>query len=298
MDRLDTMRLLLSVVDTGSLSAAGRRLNMPLATVSRHISDLEAHLKTRLLLRSSRRIALTEAGQGFVQSCRRILDDVEEAERQASGEYSAPKGELVLTAALVFGRLYVVPVLAGFLAAYPDIDVRLVLSDSAVNLIESDIHIAVRMGKLADSNLKAVRVGSIRRVLCASPDYLAARGTPQTPQDLARYDCVTFVGPTQPDIWDFTVGNTRESVRVRSRLVVNSAEAAVDAALAGVGVTAVFSYHAADAVRDGRLVLLPFYNEAAAIPVSLVYAMGGLLPLKMRAFLDYAAPRLKAKLAA
>jgi DNA-binding transcriptional LysR family regulator len=298
MDRLESMSLLLAVVDTGSLSAAGRQRNMPLATVSRHISELEIHLKTRLLQRTSRRVSLTEAGQDYVQSCRRILEDVEAAERQASGEYTAPRGELVITAVVVFGRQHVVPVLASFLSAYPDIDVRLLLVDGAVNLLENNVHVGVRMGPLADSSLKAIRVGTIQRVMCASPSYLAQRGTPTQPQDLTWHDCVTYLGPMQPDVWEFPVGKAHESVRVRSRLVVNGAEAAAEAALQGAGITAVFSYQVIDAVRDGRLVLLPFYADAAPIPVNLVYALGGLLPLKVRAFLDYAAPRLKARLAA
>jgi DNA-binding transcriptional LysR family regulator len=273
MDRLDAMSLLLTVVDAGSLSAAGRRLDIPLATVSRRIGDLETHLKTRLLQRTSRRVTLTDAGRDYVEACRRILDDVDAAERQASGEYTTPKGGLVVTSAMVFGRMHVVPVLATFLSAYPEIDVRLMLSDSVVDLVENRIDVGVRIAKLADSSLHALRLGTIQRVYCASPAYLERRGTPQRPQDL------------------------EESVRVRSRLVVNSAEAAVDAARAGAGIAAVFTYQAAQGLRSSELVTLPLETNPTAIPVSLVYAASGLLPLKLRAFLDYAAPRLKARLA-
>jgi DNA-binding transcriptional LysR family regulator len=297
MDRLDAMSLLLTVVDAGSLSAAGRRLDIPLATVSRRIGDLETHLKTRLLQRTSRRVTLTDAGRDYVEACRRILDDVDAAERQASGEYTTPKGGLVVTSAMVFGRMHVVPVLATFLSAYPEIDVRLMLSDSVVDLVENRIDVGVRIAKLADSSLHALRLGTIQRVYCASPAYLERRGTPQRPQDLAGHDCITFAGPTRPDEWTFQTGRTEESVRVRSRLVVNSAEAAVDAARAGAGIAAVFTYQAAQGLRSSELVTLPLETNPTAIPVSLVYAASGLLPLKLRAFLDYAAPRLKARLA-
>jgi DNA-binding transcriptional LysR family regulator len=293
MDRLDTMSLLLAVIDTGSLSAAGRRLNMPLATVSRRISELEAHLKTRLLQRSSRRVTLTDAGLAYVAACRRILDEVTEAERAAAGEYSTPRGELGITAAMLFGRRYMIPIVTAFLAAYPDIDVRMVLSDGVVDLLQGHIDVAVRLGPLADSSLRALRVGFIQRVACASPDYLAARGTPAGAADLAGHDRINFLAQGSRDFWSFQSGDVTS---FRARLTVNSAEAAVQAALAGAGITTVFNYHAADSVRAGRLVLLPLYTDRQPIPVSLVYAIGGMLPQKLRAFLDYAAPRLKARL--
>ena len=172
MDRLEAMSIVLAVVEAGSLSAAGRRLRLPLATVSRKVSDLEAHLRTKLFNRSSRKLVLTDAGSSYVAACKRILADVTEAERAASGEYAAPTGELVLTAPISLGRLHVVPMLADFFTAYPDIDVRLVLADRVVSLIEDHIDVALRIGTLPDSSLIALRVGTVRRVTCASPDYL------------------------------------------------------------------------------------------------------------------------------
>ena len=174
MDRLNAMSVLLTVVEAGSLSAASRRLGTPLATVSRKISDLEAHLKTRLLIRSTRQISLTDAGRSYVEACRRILEQVDEAERTASGEYSAPKGDLTVTAPVVFGRLHVLPVALEFLTAYAEIGLRLVLSDSILSLVEDNIDLAVRIGILPDSSLIATRIGLIRHVVCASPAYFAA----------------------------------------------------------------------------------------------------------------------------
>ena len=208
MDRLESMSILVTAVEAGSLSAAARRLGMPLATVSRKVSELEAHLKTRLLNRSSRRLTLTDAGRSYVAACKRILEDVGEAERAASGEYSAPKGDLIITAPIVFGRLHVLPVVTEFLKAYPDIDIRIVLADRVVNLLEEHVDLAVRIGELPDSSLVATRVGAIRRVVCGSPAYFAARGTPKHPSELGTHDCVTFEGLMSPDAWTFTIGKS------------------------------------------------------------------------------------------
>jgi DNA-binding transcriptional LysR family regulator len=297
MDRFDAMSVLLEVVEAGSLSAAARRLGMPLATVSRRIADLEARLNARLFNRSSRRITLTDAGQAYAAAARRILDEVGEAERVAAGEYRAPKGELIVTAPIVFGRLHVLPVVLDFLRAYPEIDIRLVQADRVIDLMENHVDLAVRIADLPDSSLIAARVGAIRRVVCASPAYFAAKGTPQCPADLAGHDCITFSGLMASDLWTFA-GEAPATIAVRSRLVVNTAEAAVDAAVAGLGITRVLSYQTADALRDGMVAIALRDFEPPPAPVSLVYTGQGLLPQKLRVFLDFAAPRLKARLAA
>lgn len=297
MDRFESMSTLLAVVEAGSLSAGARRLGMPLTTVSRRVSELEGRLKSRLLTRTSRRVVLTDAGRSYVAACRRILEQLEEAERAAAGEYSAPTGELMITAPVVFGRLHVLPVVIGFLRAYPDIDIRMALADRVVNILEEPIDLAVRIGHLPDSNLVARRVGFVRRVISASPAYLAERGTPRTPRDLAAHDCITFEGMTAPDSWTFPTGKSEASVAIRSRLVVNTAEAAIDAAKAGLGITRVLSYQVASALRDGALVLALESFEPAPLPVNLLHRGRRLLPLKLRAFLDFATPRLTTALA-
>ena len=295
MDRLEAMSILLTAVEAGSLSAAARRLGMPLATVSRKVSDLEAHLRTRLFNRTSRRLTLTDAGRSYVEACKRILEEVTEAERTVAGEYSAPKGDLIITAPVVFGRLHVLPVITAFLKAYQDINVRLVLADRIVNLLEDNVDLAIRIGPLSDSGLVATRVGAIRQVVCGSPAYFAARGVPERPVDLGRHDCITSDGLMSPDVWRFPAGKSTASVAIRSRLAVNSAQAAIDAAVAGLGVTRVLSYQAVNAIRAGSLGVVLENFEPAPWPVSLVYAgRGRLIPLKLRAFLDFAAPRLKA----
>lgn len=295
MDRLESMFLFVAAAEAGSLSAAGRRLGIPLATISRKISELEGHLKTRLLNRSARRLTLTDAGHAYLAACRRILDDVGEAERTAAGEYITPTGELIITAPIVFGRLHVLPVVIAFLAAYPEVDIRLTLADRITQLVDEHIDLAVRIGQLPDSNMVAIRIGSIRHVVCASPAYLADHGTPKTPEDLATHRCITFEGALAT--WSFANGKAEFAVPVRSRLRVNTAEAAIDAAVAGVGMTRVLSYQIAEAVRSGTLhpVLQAF--EPEPWPVSLVHAGQGLLPVKLRAFLDFAAPRIRERLA-
>lgn len=293
MDRLEAMAIFVAAVETGSLSAAGRRLGTPLPTVSRKISDLESHLNTRLLIRSTRKLSLTDAGAAYLAAARRILDQVEEAERSAAGEYAAPQGELVVAAPIVFGRLHVLPLVNAFLQRFPAVRVRLLLSDRNTDIIEDHIDVAVRIGPLPDSALVATRVGAVRSVVCASPAYLAAHGTPKSPADLRALDAVTFDALGGPDAWPAPPDPSGPAGPVRPRLSVTTAEAALDAAIAGVGVTRVLSYQAAAAVADGRLSIILGGFAGAPLDVSLVHAGQGRIPLKTRAFLDLAAPRLK-----
>ena len=298
MDRLEAMRVLLTAVETGSLSAAGRELGIPLPTVSRKVSALEALIKTRLLQRSTRNLTLTDAGRAYVEACKRILSDVDEAERAAAGEYSAPQGDLVITAPIVFGRLHVLPVVTEFLKAYPDVDVRLIFGDSVVNLLEDHIDLAVRVGELPDSSLVATGIGHIRLVVCGSPRYLADRGRPTRIEELSGHDCISFEGLTSADGWRFASGNDDVTVPIHSRLIVSTADAAIAAAVEGAGLTRVLCYQVADAVQAGELQIVLDDFEPAPWPVSLVYAGRGRLPLKLRAFLDFARERLRARVAA
>jgi DNA-binding transcriptional LysR family regulator len=293
MDRLGSMSILVAVSEAGSLSAAAVRLNMPLTSVSRKIADLEHHLKTQLLTRSSRKTGLTDAGKSYVDACRRILDEVVEAERIATGEYTAPKGELNITAPIVLGRLYLVPVLSDFLRAYPDIDARLTLADRLVDLTEEGIDAALRVGDLPDSTMVATRIGTIDRVFAASSSYLKCRGTPQTFGDLVKHNCVGVQGFTGPSFW--SLANNAE-VPARFRLTVNSTDAACEAAKAGLGIISVFSHHVASSFQDRTLVPVLSDFEQQTLPLSLVRKSGGYLPLKLRAFLDFATPRLKMRL--
>lgn len=290
MDRLEAMAVLIKVVELGSLSAAGRALGMPLATLSRKVSDLEAVLGARLLIRTTRKISLTDAGIAYVAAARTILEQVEEAERNAAGEFTAPKGELAITAPLMFGRLHVLPVIADFLAEHDAITVRLVLADRNIDLVDDRVDMAVRIGVLPDSAMVATRVGTMRTVTCASPALLDKHGMPQTPQDLQRFPCVAVDVPGLAPSWRF---RDRNDVVVHPRLLVTTPEAAAVAAVRGVGVARVLHYHVADEVRQGRLRVVLETHETDPAPVHLVHAGRGQMPLKMRRFLDFAAPRLR-----
>jgi DNA-binding transcriptional LysR family regulator len=297
MDRLDAMTVFQTAVEAGSLSAAGRKLGMPLATVSRKISELEAHLKTRLLHRSTRQLTLTDAGHAYLAASKRILEQIDEAERAASGEYSAPKGDLLITAPIVFGRLHVLQIVVEFLQAYPNVDVRLLLGDRTVNLLEDHIDLAVRIGELPDSSLSATRVGSIRRVVCGSPDYFAKHGMPQSPDELTQHQCIRFDALGAANTWVFNAAGVDVSVSIHPRLIVNTAEAAIDAAVASFGVTRVLSYQIASALQSALLSVVLETFEPAAVPVSLVYSRQGRLPVKLRAFIDFAQTRLRQSMA-
>lgn len=297
MDRLQAMSIVLAVAETGSLSAAARRTRTPLATVSRKVSELEAHLQTKLFNRSSRVLAPTDAGRSYVAAAKRILADVAEAERTASGEYTVPRGELSVTAPPAFGRLHLVPVLAEFVAAFPDVDVHLDLRDRSINLLEEHIDVALRIGTLADSSLIAARIGEIRRVVCASPMYLKARGFPKSPSDLSKHDCISSVPPLQTAAaWTFRKDNTEHVVPVRSRLVLNNIESAFEAARAGMGIAAVASYQVTESVKCGELAMLLRDFDSPSIPVTFVYPPNRFMPGKLRAFLDFALPRLRTRI--
>lgn len=295
MDRFEAMSILVATVETGSFSAAGRKLGIPLATVSRKVADLEAHLKVRLLTRSTRSLTPTDAGVAYIEACRRILEQISEAERNAAGEFSTPKGELVITAPVVFGRMHVLPIVNAFLAEYPEVNVRMVLTDRLLNMLEEHIDLALKIGALPDSNLIATTLGTVCRVVCGSPDYLAAHGTPKSPEDLQSHACISFEPLAQGCAWKFAAPTRRgeKSISIRPRLVVNTAEAAVDAAIAGVGLAHVLSYQAWPAHQEGKLKLILRQFEPNPVPVSLVQTGQGEMPAKTRRFVDFAVPRLR-----
>ncbi|WP_337268656.1 LysR family transcriptional regulator [Oryzifoliimicrobium ureilyticus] len=294
------MSLLIDVVDTGSFSAAARKRRLPLTTITRKVSDLEAVLGAKLLVRTTRKLSLTDTGASYLAAARRIIDQVEEAERQAAGEFTEPRGELVITAPVQFGHLHVLPIVTDFLALFPEISIRLMLLDRNVHLVEDHVDMAVRIGRLADSSMIATSVGKMRTVHCASPQLLGETGIPQTVQDLRKMPCVQFDGAGSAPIWRFVNPATKidEELEVASRLSVSTVEGALRAALRHAGVVRLLHYQVAEAVAGKRLQIILEAFEPPAVPVSLVHAAYGQMPLKMRRFLDYAAPRLKSVLSA
>jgi len=294
MDRLETLRLFVSIVETGSLAAAGRRHGQPPPSVTRALAALEDRLGVRLLERSTRRSRATAAGQRLADQARRVLSDYDDAMAEASGA-AALRGRLRIGAPLVFGKLHVAPIAAAFLDAQPQIGVDLLLADRNVDLIEEAIDIALRIGALNDETLVVRRVGSLRRVVAASPSYLAVRGTPTTPAALETHETIQFSAPTTSTDWRFqTPDGAPIAVRVQPRFSVNAAEAAVEAAIAGRGVVTALSYQTEAAIADGSLVRVLGDYEMPAIPVSLVFVSARLLPARVRAFIDFAAPKLAA----
>ncbi len=295
VDRLEAMTLLVRVVEKGGFTAAGRDLGMPLATVSRKVNELETHLGVKLLVRTTRKVALTETGAAYVASARRILEEIDETERKAAGEFHAPRGELVVTAPVFFGRRHILPVVTDFLAAYPEINVRLLLADRNLSLFDDHVDMAARIGPLPDSNMVATRIGSMRVVVCASPKLLAEHGVPESPEDLAALPCVNFDFLSPASIWTFRTQDAKgiADLPVWPRLSVSAAEAAVWAAARGVGTTRVLQYQCAEAVRDGSLRIILGDFEVEPLPVHLIHAGRGDLPSKMRVFLDFAVPRLR-----
>jgi DNA-binding transcriptional LysR family regulator len=296
MDRFEAMTILLAAVDAGSLSAASRRLRLPLARVSRRVAELEEHLGMRLLLRGNRKLVLTEAGRDYVSSCRRIMEELAEVERVATGEYRAPHGELTISAPQGMARSDLLPVVVEFQRTYPEIRVRVQLTERNVNLVEDHVDVALRVGELPDSSMIATRVALIRRVLCASPAYLKTKGRPKTLADLASHDCVAYEGYSAGDTWEFHSEGAIQMIQVRSRLLVNFSDAAITAAAAGAGIARLFSYQIEDLVKAGVLVILLEAYEPAPRPISLIYPSQRHVPQKLRAFLDFAIPRLRERL--
>ncbi|MEA1652056.1 LysR family transcriptional regulator [Nitrospirillum sp. BR 11164] len=301
MDRLDELSLFLAILETGSLAAAGRRLRRSAPAVTRTLAALEARVGTRLVERTTRQLAPTEAGRRLAETARRVLADYDEAMRE--GNEAAPRGLLRVTAPLVFGRRHVTPVVTSFLAAYPLVRVELLLSDRQLDLIEDGLDVALRIGDLPDSGLVARRVGQVRQVTVAAPGYLAHRGTPQRPEDLGTHDTIVSTplvhapqaGPAE---WRFLApGGDRgreRTVPLSPRLMVNEVEAKLEAVRAGHGIGQALSYQVVDDLAAGRLVRLLTAFERPPLPVHLVVPSTVHLAAKARAFLDHAAPLLKA----
>ena len=296
MDRLEAMAALVLVAKAGGFSAASRETGIPLATLSRRVADLEADLGVPLLLRSTRQIALTETGQSYFLACQRLLDEIRDAEENLKGEYRTPKGDLTITAPMGFGRLHLQPVVTDFLCAYPAINLRLVLVDRMVDFIEEPIDLALRIAELANSALIARTLGTIRMVVSASPEYLERYGTPTQPSDLAQHDCIAWSSLGPLNTWWFREANADRTFPIRTRFSTSSADSAIDAALNGLGLVQTTSYQAERGVRDGGLRILLNDFECAPTPVSLVHAGNRSVPLKLRAFLDFAVPRLSQRL--
>lgn len=296
MDRADQMVVFVEVAERGSFVQAARRLKRSPAAVTRVIAELEVRLGVRLLNRTTRAVTLTEAGQGFLAGAKRVLADLDEIERATAGQGSAPRGELAVTAPIVFGRRHVTPVVTAFLKRYPEVNVRLLLLDRPIDLVDEGIDVAVRIGVLPDSSAVATQVGTVQRVVVAAPSYLARSAAVDAPADLARHRIISFSGMGGMERWRFHHDGGETAVRVTPRLTVSTAEAALDVALSGFGITRVLSYQAAEALAAGSLLRVLAASETQDLPVHLLYPAGRYPAPKLRAFIDFAASQLRRRL--
>ncbi|NRD59286.1 LysR family transcriptional regulator [Corallococcus exiguus] len=269
MDQLFTLRTFVAVARQGSFTGASRHLRISPSVATRAVAQLEERLGLALLTRTTRSVRLTERGQIYLESCQRLLEDLDEADRRVRGENAEPRGELHLSAPIVFGRLHVLPVVQKLLAAHPALSIRMHLSDRNQHLVDEGIDAAVRLGELKDSSLIALKVGTVRRVLVASPHYVKQRGTPRSPAELSRHELIAFESLDATNEWRF--GEKEKPVRIQPRLILNSADTAIAAAEQGVGIARTLSYQVADAVLAGRLVLLLGAFAPPLVPVSVIY---------------------------
>lgn len=299
MAEIDQLRTFITVAESGGFAAAARRLGVSAPAVTRAVAALEQHLGARLLHRTTRHVRLTDIGERFVQDARRILGELDEAEASARGAHSEPQGELAVTASVIFGRMHVAPLLFDFLTRYPRVTTRALFVDRVVNLMEEGFDVAVRIAHLPDSSFTAVPVGWVRRVLVASPAYLEANGTPAHPAELKSHRAILFAqGGATPKAWIFSAPGEpglREAAAPRAPLVVNAGEVAIEAAIAGHGLARALSYQVRAHIAAGRLVRVLQSFEVPRIPVQLVYPEGRRAAAKVRAFVDFATPLLRAE---
>ena len=294
MDRMHVMTVFVCVGEERSFAAAARKLDLSPAAVTRAVLTLENTLGVKLLQRTTRSVRLTDAGQRYLEDARHILTMVAEADETASGLNSSPQGQLAVTAPVLFGKLYVVPSIVNFLARHPAVQVSAFFLDRNVNVVEEGMDVAVRIGELPDSSLKALRVGTVRRVVCASPTYLARNGVPQQPRDLNEHATIQANGVTPRTEWKFGKGASTELVRVLPRMTVTSNDSAIEAAKAGLGLTRVMSYQIAPELAEGKLKLVLENFQEADVPVHLLHRESKYGSSKVRGFIDMLADTLRA----
>jgi DNA-binding transcriptional LysR family regulator len=300
MDRLDAMKVFVAALDEGSLAGASRKTGRSAAAVSRAVAYLEAHVGVPLLHRTTRSIKLSEAGERYAAACRKVLADLEEADRSAAGERSVPRGTLTITSTMFVGVEILRPIVDAFMDEYPTVNVRLYLLERPVNLIDEGMDLALRVTPLADSTLVAHRIGEARRVIVASPRYLATHPRITGPSDLGKHQIIAMSHLGQ-DSWTFPPlpGSTvPRSVSFTPRLVVNNVRGAIASVVEGHGVTRLLAYHVAPEIKQGLLQIVLPDAEPAPLPVNIVTPFGRLAVPKVRAFVDFAVPRLRARFAA
>jgi len=293
VDRLEAMTIFVTVVDEGGFAAAARKMKISPPVVTRAVNNLEAMMGVRLLVRTTRIVRLTEVGERYANDCRRVLVDLAESEEAATGTHRSVRGRLVVTAPSLLGRMFVTPIVTAYLRRYPDTEVECRFLDRVVNMMDEGVDVAIRIGPLQDSSYQALPVGQVRRVVCASPDYLRQHGTPRTPADLAQHVLISASGVTPSLDWRFTGAEEPVIVRVRPRLMVSSNDDAIVAAADGFGITGLLSYMVAKQLAAGTLTEVLPDHETTALPVHVMQHEGRHAPGKVRAFLDMATEALR-----
>jgi DNA-binding transcriptional LysR family regulator len=289
MDRFDAMQAFVAVAELKGFAPAARKLRLSPSAVTRLVAALEERLGARLLQRTTRSVALTDAGTRYLERARRILADVDEAELAAEGERTRPSGRLVVSAPVGFGRLHVTPVMTAYLQRFPEVAAELRLEDRIVNLVEDGVDLAVRIGILADSSLVARQVGEMRRIVVAAPAYLKRHGRPRTPMEIGGHRTIQFGTAAPAAEWRFLDGGREVRIGINPRFSCNSADAAIHYAEQGGGLTRVLAYQAADAIRRGALQILLDKFEHPPLPIHVIYPTSRLLSAKVRAFIDLVA---------
>jgi DNA-binding transcriptional LysR family regulator len=291
MDRYTELQVFVSVAECEGFAAGARKLGVSPPVATRAVADLEARLGIKLFTRSTRHVRLTDAGKRYWDDAKRILLDIAEADEAATGINGEPSGHLAITAPVLFGKMFVLPGVIDFLNRYPRMEVNALFLDRIVNLLEEGLDVGIRIGELADSTMRAIRVGSVHRVVCASPDYLARAGSPQHPDELAQHTVITANGLNASTEWKF---NDRINIRVKPRLSFATNDAAMEAAIGGFGITRLLSYQIAPQLADGRLKLLLTDFEQAKIPIHVIHREGRYASAKIRSFVDLMVDRLRA----
>ena len=294
MDRLQAMKTFVTVVETGGFTAAARKLDISLSVVSRIVNELETHLGVRLLTRTTRLVRMTDTGAAYFENCRRLLSEIDEAELAATGAHAAPRGQLAITASVLFGAAYVMPIVTEYLNRYPEVDATCLFLDRIVNLVDEGIDVGIRIGTLPDSSLQAVRVGQVRRVVCAAPSYLDRHGAPQTPDDLASHATILPNGANKTAEWRFNRDGTPVVTRLQPRLTTTTNDSAIAAAVSGFGVVRLLSYQVARQLREGSLRIVLADVEPPPLPINVIHREGRHATRKVRAFLDLAIETLRA----
>jgi DNA-binding transcriptional LysR family regulator len=293
MDRFHAMRVLVKIADTGAFAEAARQLHMSPPAVTRAVAFLEEAIGARLLTRTTRSLKLTEVGGRYVEDCRRILTAIDEAEAAAAGSYAKPTGVLTVTASVLFGQIYIMPAVTEFLDLHPGVTGRMLFLDRVTNLVDEGIDVAIRIGHLPDSSHSAIKVGTVRKVICGAPDYFEKHGVPRTPQDLAEHRIVAATSAWTSLEWRFG-GSDTTSVHVRPALFSNSNEAAISAARSGWGLTRVLSCQICQDLLEGQLQIVLGEYEEEPLPIHIMHPEGRNAPAKVRAFVDFLAAKLRA----